>query len=135
MHVARRAAMLREVRAVVRHQARLGSGSLLQCDSSNKRATSLYEHLGLCITGLIDFVKVNVSRCEQFHSGIEAPKRALAAPIMGRAPPRRPSAADARSEEALDANATTVPVFWPAATRQTNRKTAQDLIVRPSNVR
>lgn len=48
----------RIVRAVVRHQARLGTGSLLHVTAANKRAISLYEHLGFCITGPINFVKL-----------------------------------------------------------------------------
>lgn len=48
----------RIVRAVIRHQARLGTGSLLHVTATNKRAISLYEHLGFSITGSIDFVKL-----------------------------------------------------------------------------
>jgi ribosomal protein S18 acetylase RimI-like enzyme len=48
----------RIVRAILRHQARLGTGSILHVTAANKRAISLYEHLGFCTTGSIDFVKL-----------------------------------------------------------------------------
>ena len=48
----------RIVRAVLRHQARLGTGSILHVTAANKRAISLYERLGFSITGSIDFVKL-----------------------------------------------------------------------------
>jgi ribosomal protein S18 acetylase RimI-like enzyme len=48
----------RIVRAVLRHQARLGTGSILHVTAANERAISLYEHLGFCTTGSIDFVKL-----------------------------------------------------------------------------
>jgi predicted GNAT family acetyltransferase len=48
----------RIVRAVLRHQARLESGSILHVTATNKRAISLYEHLGFRLTGPIDFVKL-----------------------------------------------------------------------------
>jgi len=48
----------RIVRAVLRHQASLGTGSILHVVAANKRAISLYEHLGFRITGSIDFVKL-----------------------------------------------------------------------------
>ncbi len=48
----------RIVRAVVRHQTRLGSRSFLHVTATNKRAISLYERLGFCITGSIAFMKL-----------------------------------------------------------------------------
>lgn len=48
----------RIVRAVLRHQARLGVGSILHAAAANKRAISLYERLGFSLTGPITFVKV-----------------------------------------------------------------------------
>ncbi len=48
----------RIVRAVLRHQARLGTGSMLHVAAANKRAISLYEHVGFSHTGSIDFVKL-----------------------------------------------------------------------------
>lgn len=48
----------RIVRAVLRHQARLGVGSLLHVTAANTRAISLYQHLGFCTSGPLDFVKV-----------------------------------------------------------------------------
>jgi ribosomal protein S18 acetylase RimI-like enzyme len=48
----------RIVRAVIRHQARLGTGSILHATAANNRAISLYEHLGFRITGFMDFVKL-----------------------------------------------------------------------------
>jgi ribosomal protein S18 acetylase RimI-like enzyme len=48
----------RIVRAVLRHQARLGTGSILHATATNKRAISLYERLGFARTGSIDFVKL-----------------------------------------------------------------------------
>jgi RimJ/RimL family protein N-acetyltransferase len=48
----------RIVRAVLRHQARLGANSILHVTAANKRAISLYEHLGFRSTGSIDFVKL-----------------------------------------------------------------------------
>jgi len=48
----------RIVRAVLRHQASLGTGSILHATAANKRAIALYQHLGFCITGSINFVKL-----------------------------------------------------------------------------
>lgn len=48
----------RTVRAVLRHQARLGTGSILHVAAENKRAISLYERLGFHATGAIDFLKL-----------------------------------------------------------------------------
>jgi ribosomal protein S18 acetylase RimI-like enzyme len=48
----------RILRAVLRHQARLGAGSILHVTAANERAISLYEHLGFETTGSIDFVKL-----------------------------------------------------------------------------
>lgn len=48
----------RIIRAVLRHHARLGTSSLLHVTATNKRAISLYEHLGFIQTGSIDFVKL-----------------------------------------------------------------------------
>ena len=48
----------RIVRAVIRHQASLGTDSILHVTAANKRALSLYEYLGFRVTGAIEFVKV-----------------------------------------------------------------------------
>lgn len=47
----------RIIRAVLRHQSRLGTGSILHVAADNGRAISLYEHLGFRTTGSIEFVK------------------------------------------------------------------------------
>ncbi len=46
------------IRVVLRHHARLGTSSLLHVTAINKRAISLYEHLGFSHTGSINFVKL-----------------------------------------------------------------------------
>ena len=48
----------RVVRAVLRHQAALGTDSILHVTAANRRAIALYEHLGFSHTGSIDFVKL-----------------------------------------------------------------------------
>jgi predicted GNAT family acetyltransferase len=48
----------RAIRAVLRHQASLGCGSILHVAAENQRAISLYEYLGFRITGPIDFIKL-----------------------------------------------------------------------------
>jgi ribosomal protein S18 acetylase RimI-like enzyme len=48
----------RIVRAVIRQQAGLGTESILHVAAANKRAISLYQHLGFSISGSLDFVKL-----------------------------------------------------------------------------
>ena len=48
----------RIVRAVLRHQAQLGTRSILHVTAANNRAISLYTRLGFSPTGTIDFVKL-----------------------------------------------------------------------------
>lgn len=48
----------RVVRSVLRHQARLGIGSLLHVTANNRRAIALYERLGFELTGSLDFVRL-----------------------------------------------------------------------------
>jgi RimJ/RimL family protein N-acetyltransferase len=50
----------RIVRAVLRHHARMGTGSVLHVGAGNARAIALYERLGFHVTGPIDFVKVRL---------------------------------------------------------------------------
>ncbi len=48
----------RIIRAVLRHQADLGTRSLLHVTAANSRAISLYKYLGFETTGSINFTKV-----------------------------------------------------------------------------
>jgi GNAT superfamily N-acetyltransferase len=50
----------RIVHAILRHHARLGTGTMLHVGAGNVRAIALYERLGFHITGPIDFVKVRL---------------------------------------------------------------------------